>query len=211
MIVLVALAAALVAGVDMRRLALLAGAIYLPFLMAGLVAVFVWRSRPEEDSRPSLFCEGVASELRAGASLRSALATAAASMGAPIPSAASAIADVATRIAEEFPAIGEELSLTVVTADRTGSDTAALFDEIGALSLAQSEIRREVRTATAPGRATALVLLAAPLLFLGSRLSGGGLDDFLASPQQRYVAALGLGLFLAGLAGVALVVWRAGR
>lgn len=211
MIVLVALAAALVAGVDVRRLALLAGAIYLPFLMAGLVAVFVYRSRPEEDSRPSLFCEGVASELRAGASLRSALATAATSMGAPMPPADSAINDVATRIAEEFPAIGEELRLTVVTADRTGSDTAALFDEIGALSLAQSEIRREVRTATAPGRATALVLLAAPLLFVGSRLSGGGLDAFLASPQQRYVAALGLGLFLAGLSGVALVVWRAGR
>lgn len=211
MIVLVTLAVALAVGVDPRRLALLAGAVYLPFVMAGLVAVFAWRSRPEEDSRPALFCEGVASELRAGASLRSALTTAAASVGASLSPTATAMIDVASRVAEEFPAIGDELRLTVVNANRTGSDTAALFDEIGALALAQSEIRREVRTATAPGRATALVLMAAPLLFVGSRLSGGELGAFIASPQQRYVAALGLGLFLAGLVGVVIVVWRAGR
>lgn len=211
MIVLVLLSAGLAAGVDPRRMALLAGAAYLPFLVAGLVAFVVWKSRPEEDSRASLFCEGVASELRAGASLRSSLATAAASVGAAAASPGSAMPAVASGVAEEFPAIGEELRLTIVNADRTGSDTAALFDEIGALALAQSEVRREVRTATAPGRATALVLMAAPLFFVASRFSGDGFDTLLASPQQRYVAVFGLSLFLAGLAGVVLVVWRAGR
>lgn len=211
MIVLVLLSAGLAAGVDPRRMALLAGAAYLPFLVAGLVAFVVWKSRPEEDSRASLFCEGVASELRAGASLRSALATAAASVGAAAASPGSAMPAVASGVAEEFPAIGEELRLTIVNADRTGSDNAALFDEIGALALAQSEVRREVRTATAPGRATALVLMAAPLFFVASRFSGDGFDTLLASPQQRYVAVFGLSLFLAGLAGVVLVVWRAGR
>lgn len=211
MIVLVLLSAGLAAGVDPRRMALLAGAAYLPFLVAGLVAFVVWKSRPEEDSRASLFCEGVASELRAGASLRSSLATAAASVGAAAASPGSAMPAVASGVAEEFPAIGEELRLTIVNAERTGSDTAALFDEIGALALAQSEVRREVRTATAPGRATALVLMAAPLFFVASRFSGDGFDTLLASPQQRYVAVFGLSLFLAGLAGVVLVVWRAGR
>lgn len=211
MIVLVLLSAGLAAGVDPRRMALLAGAAYLPFLVAGLVAFVVWKSRPEEDSRASLFCEGVASELRAGASLRSSLATAAASVGAAAASPGSAMPAVASGVAEEFPAIGEELRLTIVNADRTGSDNAALFDEIGALALAQSEVRREVRTATAPGRATALVLMAAPLFFVASRFSGDGFDTLLASPQQRYVAVFGLSLFLAGLAGVVLVVWRAGR
>lgn len=211
MIVGLVLAVALASGVDPRRLALLAGAVYLPFVMAGLLAMLAWKARPETDTRPSLFCEGVASELRAGASLRSALVTAAVSVGNPLLTVESAITELAASVAERFPEIEEELRLTIVTAGRTGSDTAALFDEIGALALAQSEIRREVRTATAPGRATALILMAAPVVFVGFRLSGGGLDALVASPQQRYVAALGLGLFFAGLAGVALVLWRAGR
>lgn len=211
MIVAIVLALAFASGVDSRRIALLAAAIYLPFLMAALLALFAWKARPEEDTRPALFCESVASELRAGASLRSALTTSAAAVGGQVSAVGSAMPEVAARVAEEFPRIGEELRLTVVNANRTGSDTAALFDEIGALALAQSEIRREVRTATAPGRATALVLTVAAVVFVVSRLSSGSLDVFLASSQQRYVAVLGLGLFLAGLVGIAFVIWRASR
>lgn len=211
MIVAVTLAAALAAGVDPRRLALLAGAVYVPLVVAGLVALFVWKSRPEGDGHPALFCEGVASELRAGASLRSALTTAATSVGSRPLSAGSPLAEVAAQVADEFPTIGEELRLTVINAGRAGSDPAALFDEIGSLALAQSEIRREIRMATAPGRATALVLVGAPLFYVGSRLGSGGLDRLLASSQQRFMAVLGLGLFLLGLLSASWIVWRSGR
>lgn len=207
---LVLLAIAFALGVDPRRLALLASAVYLPIVVGGLIALHWFRSRPDEDNKASLFCESVASELRAGATLRDALATAATSVDS-IPSRSIPIAEVAARVSEEFPSIGEELRLTVIAASRSGSDAAALFDEIGSLAIAQSEIRREVRVATAPGKATALVLIGAPLVYLFTQMNSGGLAGFLASSEQRVVATIGLGLFVVGLAVAGLVLWRAGR
>ena len=215
MIVVLGLGVCFSAGVEPRRLALLAGAVYSPMVVGALLALLVWRARTDDDDRAVLFCEGVASELRAGASLGDALASAANSAGtaglffdsASRPS----IAEVAAIVSEWFPVIGEELRLTVLTAARTGSDSAALFDEMGSLALAKSEIRREVRVATAPGRVTALVLLGAPLAYLFSQLGSGGLSDLLASSQQRTVALAGMGLFLTGLGAAGLVMWRAGR
>lgn len=211
MIVLVVLAVAFAGGVDPRRLVLLAGAIYLPLVVAGLVAIHYYRARSDESNLPALFCESVSAELRAGAILRDALVAGAAAVGCdPVP-AGSPVAEVATKIADCFPAIGQELRLTVLAASRAGSDTAGLFDEIGSLAIAQAEIRREVRVATAPGRATALLLVGAPLLYVVSRLGSGGIAGFLASAEQRFVAILGLGLFLLGLVVACLVLWRAAR
>lgn len=203
------------AGVDPRRLALLAGVLYLPSVVAALIGLHWLRARPDETSGPSLFCVGVASELRAGASLRDALTTAATSVGlAPVPSGQASnapIAEVAAHVAGRLPSISQELELTVVAASRSGSDSAALFDEIGSLAIAQSEIRREVRVATAPGRATALVLVGAPLVYLVGQLGGGGLTNLIASPEQRLVGTLGLGLFITGLVGAGFVLWRGAR
>lgn len=211
MIVAVIIAVAFAAGVEPRRLALLAGAVYLPFLVVGLIAIHWYRARSDESSRPALFCEGVSAELRAGATLRDALATAARSVGCDPPSSVSSIEDISDRLAESFPGIREELRLTVLTAARTGSDSAALFDEIGALAIAQAEISHEVRIATAPGRATALVLVGAPVFYLINRLGSGGMSDYLASSEQRLVALIGLGLFVAGLIGASFVLWRAAK
>lgn len=213
MIAVVVIAGAFAMGVDSRRLALLAGVLYLPMIVAVLIGLHWLRARPDETNRPSLFCVGVASELRAGASLRDALTTAATSVGlAPNPTGSNApITEVAAHVASQLPSIGQELELTVVAAARSGSDSAALFDEIGSLAIAQSEIRREIRVATAPGRATALVLVGAPLVYLVGQLGGGGLASLVASPEQRLVATLGLGLFVTGLVAAGFVLWRAAR
>lgn len=215
MIVLLGLVLAFAAGADVRRLSLLAGAVYLPFVFAGLVALHWFRARPDDTAKPPLFCEGVASELRAGATLRDALATAATSVGLSPTSAGlfseSPITEVAARVSQEFPSIGEELRLTIAAASRSGTDAASLFDEIGSLAITQSEVRREVRVATAPGRATAVVLLGAPFFYLLTRLRSGGLAGLLDSPEQRVVATLGLGLFVGGLLIGCLVLWRASR
>lgn len=211
MIAALILVVAYAAGVDPRRLVLLAGAVYLPMALAGLLAIHWYRGRSDESNRPSLFCESVSAELRAGATLRDALAAAAISVGCePIPPA-SHMAEVAAHVSRCFPNIGDELRLIVVAAARTGSDAAGLFDEIGSLALAQSEISREVRVSTAPGRATALVLVGAPLVYVVGRLGSGGISEFLASSQQRLVALLGLGMFLLGLTVACLVLWSASR
>lgn len=211
MIVPLLLATAIALDVDIRRVALLAAVAYLPELVAAGIALMIWRGRPGEDTKPALFCEAVASELRAGSTLRQAVAGAAVSVAGLVIGPDRSLGDLADDIATEFPQIEQELRLTLVAAARTGSDAAALFDEIGFLALAQSEIRREVRVATAPGRATALVLVGAPVAYVLGQAGGGGLADLLASPQQRVVALLGLGLLMLGLALAAVVVWRAER
>lgn len=211
MIAAVWIAAALALGVDPRRLAVLALAVYLPFVVAGALAVVVWRGRPRSDVRSALFCEGVAAELRAGASLLDAMRSSARSVGIAGDAVGESAHSVARVVSEKFSDIGNEVLLTVRNAARSGSDTAAIFDEIGSLALAQAEISREVRTATAPGRATALILTAAPLVYLISQLGSGGLGRLVASSQQRTVTLIGLGLFLAGLGTACLVVWRASR
>lgn len=214
MIVAAGIAIAFAMGVEARRLVLLAGAVHLPLVLAAVIGLHWYRSRPDDSARSSLFCLGVASELRAGASLRDALATAATAVGLGAEagsSTASPAAEMAARLAEELPAIGPELELTVLAAARTGADSAALFDEIGSLAIAQAEIRREVSIATAPGRATALVLVGAPLIYVVTRLGSGGLSPLLESSQQRIVSVLGLGLFLIGVLATGAVMWRATR
>ena len=215
MITTVGLAVAFALGVDPRRLAILAGVAFLPYAVVGLIALVVWKSRAVEESRPALFCEGVASELRSGATLRDALTTSVTSVGARSHSlgllSGSPMTEVAAFVASEFPNIGEELRLTIVNASRSGSDAAALFDEIGSLAIAQSEISREVRVATAPGKLTALVLVGAPMLFMASQLGSGDLGRLLASSEQRVVALIGLGVFALGFGISSLVLWRAGR
>jgi hypothetical protein len=206
------LAVALASGVDFRRIALIAGAMFLPLVVAGLITLHWLQARPDSRHRPSLFCEGVASELRAGATLRDALAAAATSVGTTLElSHSTPMAEVAARIAAELPSIGREIRLTVAAAAKSGSDAAALFDEIGVLALGQDEVAHEVRVATAPGRATALVLVAAPLFYLLTRLGDGGLAGYLASSEQRVAATVGAGLFAVGIAGALLVLWRSGR
>ena len=212
MTVALLLCAAYAAGVDPRRLALLVGAIHFPMVVGALIALHWYRAREGEDSGPVMFCEVTASELRSGASLREALEAALATAGdGKIRESGASVSELAALAREQFPAIGGEIELTVLAAARAGGDSASLFDEIGSLALAQTEVRREVRIATAPGRATALVLVAAPVTYLIFQVDSGGLAGLLAASEQRMVAGLGLGLFVAGLVVALLVLWRAGR
>jgi hypothetical protein len=210
LIVPVALAVALACGVEWRRLVLLAVAVYLPILAGVAIGLVAWRARPGEDSRPVMFCEGVAAELRAGATLGHAIETAASAVGKGFVGS-SGIVELASGAAERFPELGDELRLTISNAARAGSEVAVLFDEIASVAITHSEIRREVRVAAAPGRATALLLVGAPLVYLVGRFGSGELANMIESSQQRVVLRWGLGLFLFGVLGSVFVVWRAGR
>jgi Flp pilus assembly protein TadB len=197
-------------GIDLRRLALLAATVYLPAVVALLVVWIWWRARSVGDERAMLFCDGVASELRAGATLGGALRTAASAVGPDIDRiVGEGSTDLAEWVASKFPGIAQELRLVIRNASRGGTDAAALFDEVGSLAIAQSELRREVRMATAPGKATALVLIAAPVLYVLTQL--GGINRLIGTPEQRMVAILGLSLFAVGLIIAVVVVWRAMR
>lgn len=212
MIEVLALAAGHLAGLEIRRLALLAGALFVPVFTLAVVIFLVWRHDRDGAAEPAAFCDGVAAELRSGASLRDSLASAASSAGAsPIAILArsdESLAVVAASLREEFPSIGQELELTIAATARTGAKGADLFDEIGSLAIAQNELEREVRIATAPARATAAIFLLAPAAYLFYQARSGTLTGLFVAPGQRTAAILGLSLFLAGIAAAGAVVWR---
>jgi hypothetical protein len=207
------LAVGLVLGVDWRHLALVACAILVPLPAAVLVGIHWWRARPGVSMAPARFCEAVAAELRAGASFRSAIETAALSVdaaevanrcriGAPIEA-------VAAAAREEFGEVGEELGVLLSRTPGMGVSPASLFDEIANLALAQVEVFHEVSTASAPARATGAVLLTAPAVAVLLVMARGGLDPYLAHPAQRAVVLLGLALTVAGLICSVLIMRRA--
>ncbi len=209
-----ALAVALVVGIDIRRVGFLAVALYLPVVVVGLVAMAIWKTRRDTEDRSALFCEGVASELRAGSPLRDALAAAGASVGSSIrrrvtEPGGSSIADVAEALGDEFEDVGLELEMTIKAAARSGSQAADLFDEIGSVAIAQSEISHEVRVGSSPARATAIVFVAVPVIYLVIQAQSGTLTRLLAAPEQRIAGVAGLLLFIAGIVSAALLMWRA--
>ena len=207
------IALAVAAGLEWRRLALLTLAVAAPLPMAGLVAVHWWRARPGLSMRPSRFCEAVSGELRAGASLRASLETAAVSvealevarycrMGAPMD-------QVARAAKAEFGEIGPELGALLARADGLGVSPAALFDEIGALAMAQVEVAHEVSIASAPARATGAVLLLGPILAIGWAFTEGRLEGLLRQPAQKAAALVGLALVVVGITLSVLILRRA--
>ncbi|HEY6628961.1 MAG TPA: hypothetical protein VI193_08255 [Acidimicrobiia bacterium] len=190
-------------GLDRQRTLLLLLVVIAPVPFAGLLGVHAWRARPRVSTRAATFCEAVAGELRSGSSLRFALERAAASVDAPILERMSRdgapFVEIGRRAEEEFAEIGLELGAVIERLSRLGSPAAALFDEMGVLALAQVEVAHEIATATAPARATAVVLLLVPLAAIGSATLNNRLGGYLESSPQRISALIGLSLVIGGL------------
>ena len=198
---------ALAVGVEPWRIGILVLALVMPVVVGSLVVWLVFRRARQDDNRAALFAEGVAGELRAGAVLGEALPAAARAVGLQI--GRGSIESLTDDIANQVSGIGPELRSAVSAAANSGSRVADLFDEIGAVAIAQAEASREVRVATAPARATAAVFGGAPAIYLFVQTRGGGLASLMSSPGQQVSGLLGLGLFLTGLAAVLTILWRA--
>ncbi|HLF60196.1 MAG TPA: hypothetical protein VI980_03340 [Acidimicrobiia bacterium] len=202
------------AGLDHRRTGLLVSVLVAPAAVAGLIAIHAWRARPRVSTRAAVFCEAVAGELRSGASLRYALEHAASSVGAPILERMSRdgapLSELAHAARQEFEEIGVEVAAVIERLSRLGSPAASLFDEMAVLALAQVEVAHEVATATAPARATAVVLLLVPLAAIGSVTVSGRIGGYLSTSAQRISAMIGLALIVLGV-GVAGAILRSSR
>lgn len=209
---LVLIAVALTAGVDRLRLALLACCMFAPWLFGALVVLAGWLSGSSRDERSVRFLESVSAELRSGSSLRQAVAGAAAAVGeeALANHAGDLPSDALGRLAgQSFPEVRDELEVSFGALAESGAPSAELFDELAAVASAAGEIRREVRVASAPGRAAAAVLLGAPVAYLGFRWSTGQLQALFESEGQRAAGMIGAVLFLAGLASALWLLKRA--
>jgi Flp pilus assembly protein TadB len=212
-VIWVVVAVALAADVEWRRVVVLVLALTMPIPMLGLISIHWWRTRPDRSMRAPTFCEAVANEIRAGASLRHAVETAARSVDAPrladLASLGASMEEVGEAAGVEFPEIGVELGALLARARSLAVTPAALFDELGNLGLARVEVRHEIATATAPPKAAGVVLLAVPTIALSVVLGRGGLEPYLARPPQRAAALAGLSLTLVGLCTALLMLRRA--
>lgn len=206
---MVLLAMAYLAGVGPLRIGLLAIVHYAPLLGVPVVLFAAIESQRSADDRAGLFCETVASELRAGLSLRQAVESGAATAGVSVtgdhPGGMTRFEATVGQFQGEFPQIERELRATIETVMRSGGAAAAIFDEIGSMAIAEAEIAREVQTASAAARATAWFFVAVPLGYLAFQVHSIALE----SPPQRVTAVVGLLLFLGGLVSVILLMWRA--
>lgn len=209
---LVLLAAATAAGLSPLRLGLIGMTLFFPWGLGVVVVALVWRGKRQEGGMAVRFLEGVVAEMRSGASLRHSLAASMAATGDH------GLADeclvlpwdeLGGRIGEALPGTGPELAIALAGAARSGAPPADLFDEMASLALAHDEIRREIRVAAAPGRVAAGVFVGAPVAYLGWRWASGDLPSLFATGNQRGIAFVGSALFLCGIAGALLILWRA--
>lgn len=202
------------AGVDLRMIGALSFAMFFPVWALAAVLFHVTRSNSAPSVRSAVFCQTVARELSSGASLRWALA-AAASDG-HIDEIYRAVDsgkgwdEVGDLLEREFSDIGTELALVVQSVASSGSKSGSLFAELGDLALAQVEMTEEIRVATAPARSSAMILIGAPVLYLGYQLRSGQLGELLALESSRSLAGAGLVLFLLGI-GISLALVRGSR
>ncbi|HEY5889501.1 MAG TPA: hypothetical protein VIW94_02215 [Acidimicrobiia bacterium] len=191
------------AGVDLRVVAIIAMALRFPLLSVSLLMFHLIRSRPGRDTRAATFCQEVAREIRAGESLRAALDGAAQIVAATGISEAIATGDTIEQLLpglrREFPEVGEELASVVQSVAVSGASAAPLFDELGDLALAQVEIAEEIKVATAPARASAMVLVGLPIVYLGYQVGMGRLQTLTARPIQQGLASIGLALVVVGI------------
>jgi Flp pilus assembly protein TadB len=204
----------ILAGLDKARAFVIAATLMVPVPLGCAILAHAWRSRSRPTAKATLFCEAVSGELRSGASLRLALENASVSVEAPglarLCRGGASFPDLATAVRREFGEIGVEAATVIEHASRLGGPVAPLFDEIAALALARVELTHEVAMATAPARATAYVLLGAPILALGWVLSTGRIGTYLDTSSQRLSVILGLVLAVAGVS-VAVVIARRSR
>lgn len=205
------IAAAVLAGLDWRAVALVALSLLLPVWALVLVGLHILRSRRRDSTRSAVFCQSVVRELRSGAPFRTALAEAARVVGAEqvtaLAESGEPLSDLATPLAQQFPEIGDEIAAIVEAVSRSGAPAGSLFEELGDLALAHVEMSEEVRVATAPARASALVLIGLPAAYLGYQLSRGDTGLF-ATGSQRLVAGVGVALVGLGLSIAVLLVRR---
>lgn len=211
------LAVGVVAGVDWRPMALLAGAVWAPVPCAVAAGAAVVLGRRAESRRRAgsevRFVETVIGELRAGASLRSGLRVACAErpeasaivrrldVGRPLPEAVEGLGRL-------LPSVGP-LVETAVGTGGGGGRMLPVFEELMVHAAAQETATTELRSALAPVKASMVVLVGGPVVYLVWSLTSGRLARLLSLPGGLWLGAVGLVLFLGGVTVMILLSRRA--
>jgi tight adherence protein B len=162
---------------------------------------------------------GLAAELRAGASLRAALVAGAErapqlDLGRAVRAAGAGqpMSEVAAELSGVLPINGRLVAAAFRLTAASGGRAAAVFEELALRAAEAGELSRERRALTAQARLSAFVVSALPVAMVGVLLITGKAQALLAAgPVGHAIAAVGVGLELVGLAVVATVLRNAER
>lgn len=216
------LALAVVVGTPLPIVALLGLGVVLPELGVLLLALATMpallrrrREQPGAETEAA-YHAAVAAELRSGASLRAALAHAAARTPALVPGGVARrlrsgqpLGRLVAELAAPFTSTGRLLGPAVMVAAEAGGRAAAVFDRLAWRAADDAALVHEQRTATAQARLSAWVVAGLPLAALGVAASTGRLAALMAAGRLGiFVLAAGLGLVGAGLVAVVLLMRR---
>ena len=180
------------------------------------------RARRRVRSGPSdevALLNGLAAELRAGASLRMALVAGAErapdlELGRAVRAAAAGLpmSEVAAGVEESLPGNGRLVAGALRLAASSGGRSAVVFEELALRAAEAGELSRERRARTAQARLSAMVVAGAPVVMVAVLLmTGKGQVLLEAGAVGHVIAAVGIGLIVAGLAVVAAVLRTAER
>ena len=216
MIEAVLLGGAMVAGAPWALVGLLSVGMLSPWVggVAVLALGLLGGEPPTRWSVDVRFCRSVADELRAGASLRNALAVAAHEIGHDALAGACRVGrpfgEVADMVSQRLPGVGPVAAGAIRIAGESGGMVADSFEAIALLASDEQELRNERKAATAQVRASALVISAVPVALLAGLMVSGRLD-LIGSGGPPVVGLMigGLTLIVAGLASIWLTVRRA--
>jgi tight adherence protein B len=215
MVIVLGLATGLVIGAPLPALAALGLALWQP--VWALAAVLAWMAlnvrRPGAagDETEAAYLQAVASELRAGSSLRHALRTASHQVTGlrlertvRLAAAGQPLDRVANALERALPRLGPLSASAVRTAGVTGGKAAEVFDKLALLAAEEVGLVRERRAATAQARFSAWIVGGIPVAYL---LYAGvtGRLAVLRTAGPVGVAVLTLGLVLLG--GGILAIW----
>ncbi len=222
MVVTALLALALIGGVPPAVVGLIALGAASPWLglavVASLAAVSLKRSPVAGPADEAQWLATVASELRGGASLRTAVVAAAhrsgldlatverrAAAGVPLPA-------LVPPLARAFPVTGPVLGPAIRMAATSGGAAAAIFHRLAARAAVAAGEERERRADTAGARLSAWIVGAVPVLVLALLVVSGRAGAVMRSGTLGTVAvALGVLLQVAGLGAVVAMSRRARR
>jgi Flp pilus assembly protein TadB len=158
----------------------------------------------------AVWCAAMAAELRAGASIRSALDAAADRVADPglseigrLARAGVPVEQLAERIGAALPRVRHLAGPAVRIAAEAGGAAAGVFGRLAVRSLEQIEAERERRVATAQVRLSAGVVASLPLVVvIGLLATGRAAALAAAGPVGVAALAVGLGLLSAGMGAV---------
>ena len=182
-------------------------------LMVGIAVLMVppverWKRGPQLEVDEQQFFLAVHGELRAGSSLRHAIARAAQAQPGPIAAEIHGAADsfesipALCRALSRLPEMGSMAAMATRVAAESGGRAASVFLRLADRARESDDLRRQARTLTAQVRMSAAVVGALPVLWLV--FGGLGRLRLLAAHGGGMVAVIGISMEALGV----VLVWR---